>query len=142
MSRVLTIGTFDLLHVGHLELFQACRRLADIGPVFVGVNTDEFVQRFKPAPIIPTAERYQLVKAASGATLVLHNSTAGRRMIEMTRPEIIVIGDDWLPAERYYRQIDVDEDFLTYHGIRVEFVPRTTGQSTSRIKERVILSAQ
>lgn len=142
MDRVLTIGTFDLLHVGHLELFKACRRLANGGPVFVGVNVDEFVQQFKQAPIIPTGERYQLVKAASGANLVLHNSSPGRRLIEMVRPSIIAIGDDWLPAERYYKQIDVDEAFLAHHGIQVEFIPRTTGQSTSHIKERVLLSAQ
>jgi glycerol-3-phosphate cytidylyltransferase len=142
MNKVLTIGTFDLLHVGHLELFKACRRLADRGPFLVGVNVDEFVQQFKQAPIIPTSERYQLVKAASGANLVLHNFSAGRALIEQARPDIIAIGDDWLPAERYYKQIDVDEAFLAHHGIRVEFVPRTTGQSTSRIKERVLRSAQ
>jgi cytidyltransferase-like protein len=142
VKRVLTIGTFDLLHVGHLELFDQCRRLADGGPVVVGVNTDEFVAKFKANPIIPVQERYKLVRALKGIDLVLHNMSAGRRLIEQVRPDLVVVGDDWLPAERYFKQIDVTHEWMLARHCAVAFVPRTTGQSTSRIKQTVLQSAQ
>jgi cytidyltransferase-like protein len=48
VATVLTIGTFDLLHVGHLELLAGCRELAGgSGSVVVAVNRDAFVERYK-----------------------------------------------------------------------------------------------
>ena len=59
---VYTVGTFDLLHVGHLALLEYCETLAD--KVAVGVASDEVVNSYKPnVPIIPLVQRQEMLKA-------------------------------------------------------------------------------
>ena len=45
--KTITIGTFDLLHVGHIELFKKCKELAGDSNFIIGLNTDEFIFKYK-----------------------------------------------------------------------------------------------
>jgi len=59
---VYTVGTFDLLHVGHLALLQHCKSLGNT--VAVGVASDEVVASYKPnVPVVPLEERMEMLKA-------------------------------------------------------------------------------
>ena len=59
---VYTVGTYDLLHVGHLALLEYCRTLGDV--VAVGVASDEVVNSYKPnVPAVPLEERMEMLKA-------------------------------------------------------------------------------
>ena len=59
---VYTVGTFDLLHVGHLALLEHCASLGDT--VAVGIASDEVVKLYKPnVPIIPLEQRIKMLQA-------------------------------------------------------------------------------
>ncbi len=59
---VYTVGTFDLLHVGHLALLEYCKSLGDT--FAVGVASDEVVNRYKPkVPVIPLNQRVEMLEA-------------------------------------------------------------------------------
>ncbi len=55
--NVITLGTFDLFHLGHLKLLKRCRDFAgEHGVVTVGLNTDEFITRYKGKPPVMSYE--------------------------------------------------------------------------------------
>jgi glycerol-3-phosphate cytidylyltransferase len=140
VNTVLTIGTFDMLHVGHLELFRACRRMAGTeGYVVVAVNSDEFVERFKGRkPIQSQKDRMTMLSAIRGIDLVTRNTGdefAGQVIAKYPRC-IVAVGDDW-QGKDYLGQLHITQDFLDQRGIRIEYVPRTTGESTTRIRASI-----
>ena len=60
--NTITIGTFDLLHVGHIELFKKCRELAGDSKFIIGLNTDEFIFKYKKnKPIMTYEERKEII---------------------------------------------------------------------------------
>jgi glycerol-3-phosphate cytidylyltransferase len=138
-QRVLTMGTFDMFHVGHLELLKACRDLAGyLGTVIVGVNTDEFVELFKgKRPIVPLADRAEIIYACRYVDDVFLNDGGDeqRRWIARFQPRVIAVGDDWKDRD-YLGQIGVTQAWLDKRGIEVVYVPRTTGVSSSALRER------
>ena len=67
---VYTVGTFDLLHVGHLALLEYCATLGDT--VAVGVASDEVVKLYKPnIPVIPLEQRIEMLQALRCVDIVL-----------------------------------------------------------------------
>ena len=140
MTVVLTIGTFDLLHKGHLELLRACCTMAGTdGQVVVAVNDDDFVARFKGhRPVQCMADRMEMVAAIRWADAVYRNSGAefADRVISQVRPDILAVGDDWASKD-YHAQLNVSRQWLDAHGVRIEYVPRTTGESTTAIRARL-----
>lgn len=137
---VYTGGTFDLFHVGHLELLAECRKLAGTGRVIVALNTDEFVEEFKGRrPTIPYEQRKAVLLACRDVDAVVRNvgGPDSRPSIEVCDPDIIAIGDDWLGRD-YLGQLGLTEDWLAEHGIApIVYVPRTTGQASSSIRSRL-----
>lgn len=137
---VLTLGTFDLLHVGHVELLEACRNMAGPGGrVVVGLNTDEFVARYKGRPTFqPYAQREELLRACRFVDLVVANLAGedSKPVIEMVRPDLLAIGDDWLDRD-YLGQLGVTAEWLLERRLAIEYVPRTRGVSTTGIRERL-----
>lgn len=134
IRTLLTIGTFDVPHVGHASFLRKCEVFAD--RVIVGVNTDEFVARYKgQPPLYRTTERLALI--AELGYPVVRNQSAGRELIEQIEPDVLAIGSDWARKD-YYAQIDVDQDFLDSRGIALVYIPYTAGISSSSIKDRVV----
>lgn len=140
MTVVLTIGTFDLLHRGHLELLRACRSMAgETGQVVVAVNDDDFVGRFKGhRPVQRMADRMEMVGAIRWVDAVYRNTGAefADRVIAQVRPDILAVGDDWATKD-YHAQLNVSQRWLDDHGVRIVYVPRTTGESTTAIRGRL-----
>ena len=92
---VYTVGTFDLLHVGHLALLEYCKTLGDV--VAVGVAADIVVNSYKPnVPVIPLDQRLEMLKALSCVDIVrpYHELeyVSGCRELDA---DIFVIGADW-----------------------------------------------
>jgi rfaE bifunctional protein nucleotidyltransferase chain/domain len=98
-SRVaLANGVFDLLHVGHVRYLEAARALADV--LVVAVNSDASTRRNKGPgrPIIPQAERAELVAALRCTDLVLvFDEPDVRHIIRTLRPDVHVKGTDYTP---------------------------------------------
>ncbi len=92
---VYTVGTFDLLHVGHLALLEYCKSLGDV--LAVGVASDRVVNSYKPnVPVIPLDQRMEMLKALRCVDIVRHYDeleyVSGCKAI---KADIFVIGEDW-----------------------------------------------
>jgi rfaE bifunctional protein nucleotidyltransferase chain/domain len=95
---VLANGCFDLLHVGHVRYLQAARALGDA--LVVGLNSDASVRRLKGAgrPVMPAAERAELVAAVSGVDLVVvFEEDSADALIARLRPDVHAKGTDYTP---------------------------------------------
>src|SRR5258705_12168125 len=93
---VFTNGVFDLLHRGHVEYLEEAAALAD--RLVVGLNDDASVRRLKgpERPIVPEAERQELVSALRCVDLaVLFGEDTPARIIEQVAPDVLVKGGDW-----------------------------------------------
>lgn len=131
---IYTVGTWDLLHVGHLALLQHCKTLGDT--VAVGVASDEVVASYKRhVPVVPLGQRMEMLKALRCVDIVrpyydLEYTSACKEL----DVDIFVIGEDWGNAPH---NLDV-ESFLKAKGksiIQVGYHPQT---SSTKIKERTI----
>ena len=131
---VYTVGTFDLLHVGHLALLEYCKTLGDT--LVVGVASDEVVASYKPnVPVIPLKQRMEMLKALRcvddvRAYLELEYVSACKEL----DVDIFVIGEDWGDKPH---NIAV-EKYLKSKGkkiIQVSYNPQT---SSTKIKQDVI----
>jgi rfaE bifunctional protein nucleotidyltransferase chain/domain len=127
---VFTNGVFDLLHVGHIDLLTAARALGD--HLIVALNSDASVRRLKgPArPVRSEAERAYVVAAleAVDAVTVFEQDTPLEAILAL-RPDVLVKGGD------YSLDTIVGRKEVESWGGRVQVVPLTPGQSTTRIIE-------
>lgn len=155
MSKVLTVGTFDLYHAGHVNFLYQCAIIAGIYTHFglfeanyrgddkhflvVGINTDEFVEKFKgKKPLYSYEQRTELINSNKHVNYTLKNDSANlKEMLERVKPNILIVGSDWATKD-YYAQIGVTQEWLDQKGITLCYVPYTQGVSTSQLKERII----
>lgn len=109
---VYTVGTFDLLHVGHLALLKHCKTLGNV--VAVGVASDEVVNSYKPnVPVIPLRQRIEMLEALDCVDIVRPyyelEYVSGCRELDV---DIFVVGEDWgrkpynLSVEAYLKNAD------------------------------------
>ena len=142
MNIVYTGGTFDLFHIGHVQLLAACRKIAGpSGQVIVAVNEDEFVEKFKGVrPTLSTEDRIKVVESCRYVDKVVPNigwqdSTV---TIDHVGPvDFVVIGDDWAPPKDYYAQMGFSKEWLNSNEITLVYVDRNTGMSSTTIRERL-----
>ena len=131
---VYTVGTFDLLHVGHLALLKYCRSLGST--LAVGVAADAVVKLYKPnVPVVPLEQRIEMLQALRCVDLVrpYHELeyVSGCKAVEA---DIFVIGEDW---GNNSHNLDVD-NYLKKAGktvFQVRYNPRT---SSTKIKQLVL----
>jgi D-beta-D-heptose 7-phosphate kinase/D-beta-D-heptose 1-phosphate adenosyltransferase len=129
---VFTNGVFDLLHRGHAEYLEEARALGD--RLVVGVNSDASVRRLKgpSRPIVGEQDRAALVRALACVDLVvLFDDDTPQRLIEVVKPDVLVKGADYAPAEI------VGREFVESRGGHVATIPLREGLSTSEIVKRI-----
>lgn len=139
MAKILTIGTFDLFHYGHLNLLREAYYEAGEGKVIVGLNTDDFIKRYKRnAPVMDYFERRAVLLGCKYVDEVVENmgDESCQAIIREVRPDKLVVGSDWMSRD-YLKQIGVTQDWLDSKDIRVIYVPYTTTISSTDIKERI-----
>lgn len=139
MNTVLTLGTFDLFHAGHVNLLARCWMLASKrGLVIVALNPDEFIEQYKGRPpVISYADRYRVVAACRYVDRVVRGSGADSRpVIEQVGPDIIAVGSDWQDRD-YHAQLGVTADWLSEQAISIEYLPYTEHISSSQIRGRM-----
>ena len=131
---VYTVGTFDLLHVGHLALLSYCKTLGDV--VAVGVASDEVVNLYKPhVPVIPLNQRMEMLEALQCVDIVrpYHQLEYVSGCKEL-KVDIFVIGGDW---GRKLPNLDV-EAYLKEKGKQITQVCYNPRTSSTKIKQTVI----
>lgn len=140
MTNVLSLGTFDILHRGHLKLFKKCREIAGKGYVIIGLNTDEFIEKYKgKKPVMSYDERHTMIGETGMVDLVLPNGQEkgdAKDIILKSDAKLIVIGSDWARKD-YVGQLGIDWDWLDEHGIGICYVNYTAGISTTDLKRRI-----
>lgn len=140
MARVMTLGTFDIPHLGHKAFLEKAASFADhrAGDEFIiGVNSDRFVKQFKgEAPLYNQYERKQFIESL-GYRKVEFNDGPGKALIERWRPRLLVVGSDWLERGGYLAQIGMTQATMRESDLTIIFVPYTPGISTSDIKRRM-----
>lgn len=131
--RVYVPGTFDCLHVGHLNLLDYA---ASLGEVWVGLNPDWFCEQYKRRPVYSLEDRMRIVESLRQVDEVIVNEGGfdSRPAILEAAPRYIVHGDDWTGRE-YMKQLNVDEGWLEHRGIEIVHPPYTKGVSTTQILE-------
>jgi glycerol-3-phosphate cytidylyltransferase len=125
MKRVITYGTFDLLHYGHINLLKRAKALGDY--LVVAISTDEFNWNEKQKKCYFTYEqRKALVEALRYVDLVIPEESWAQKKTDVREYHIdtFVIGDDWQGKF----------DFLKDEGCEVVYLPRTPEISTTQIK--------
>lgn len=137
---VYTGGTFDLFHWGHINFLKECRKLAGPeGKVWVALNTDEFVLRYKQQKTVFTLVERKLMLEASGLVdKVITNigDEDSKPAIEHVRPNIVAISSDWARRD-YYGQMRFTQDWLDERGIILAYIPHTKGISSTEIRYRL-----
>lgn len=126
MKRVITYGTFDLLHYGHINLLRRAKELGDY--LIVALSIDEFSWKEKGKKCYFSYEqRKALLESIRYVDLVIpeENWEQKIRDVHEYHVDIFVIGDDWKGKFDYLRE----------EGVEVIYLPRTPEISTTQIKE-------
>ncbi|MDI9504696.1 MAG: glycerol-3-phosphate cytidylyltransferase [Clostridiales bacterium] len=125
MKRIITYGTFDLLHYGHINLLRRARALGDY--LIVALSTDEFNWNMKHKKCwFSYDERKLLLEAIRYVDLVIQETCWEQKITDVEKYQVdtFVIGDDW--AGKF--------DFLK-EKCQVVYLPRTPEISSTKIKE-------
>ena len=124
MKRVITYGTFDLLHYGHINLLRRAKELGDY--LVVALSTDEFNWNEKQKKCyFPYEERKRMLEAIRYVDLVIPEENWAQKTTDVDKYDIdiFVMGDDW----------EGKFDFLKSQ-CEVVYLPRTPEISTTKIK--------
>ena len=125
MKKVITYGTFDLLHYGHINLLRRAKSLGDY--LIVGLSTDEFNNKEKNKECYFDFEnRKLLLDAVRYVDLVVPEENWEQKIsdIQKYNIDVFVIGDDWKGKFDYLKDL----------GVEVVYLSRTEEISTSKIK--------
>lgn len=131
---VYTVGTFDLLHVGHLALLNHCRSLGDV--VAVGVASDEVVNQYKPhVPVVPLGQRVEMLESLRCVDIVRpYHELEYVSGCEAVNADIFVTGEDW---GRQPHNLDV-ESYLAAAGKKIVQVRYSARTSSTKIKQTAV----
>jgi rfaE bifunctional protein nucleotidyltransferase chain/domain len=132
---VLTNGTFDVLHVGHVRYLEAARALGDV--LVVGLNSDASVRGYKGPgrPVVPQDERAEILAALRCVDYVtIFDEPTATHLVEALQPEFYVKGGDYTGAGG--KLLPEAEAVLSYGG-EVRIIPYVEGHSASELIERL-----
>lgn len=125
MKKVITYGTYDLLHYGHVRLLERAKALGDY--LIVGVTTDNFdLERGKMSTCNNVMERIEAVKATGLADQIVIEEYQGQKIDDIQKygVDIFAIGSDWEGKFDYLREY-----------CEVVYLPRTEGISSTQLRE-------
>lgn len=127
MKTVLTYGTYDLLHVGHINLLQRARALGD--KLVVGLSTDEFNEQKGKRSVFSFSERKQILESIRYVDAVIPESNWSQKAkdIQNHNVDIFVMGDDWEGKFDHLKDL-----------CEVVYLPRTAEISTTYLKNKLI----
>ena len=126
MKRVITYGTYDLLHYGHIELLRRAREMGDY--LIVALSTDEFNQIKNKKSYYDYEQRKMMLESIRYVDLVIPEEGWGQKEKDVDRfdVDVFVMGHDW----------EGEFDFLK-DKCEVIYLNRTKGISTTKIKQEL-----
>lgn len=125
MKRVLTYGTFDLLHEGHVNLLKRSKDLGDY--LIVAVSTDEFNAIKNKKSYFPYESRKKMVEAVRYVDLVIPENVWEQKVEDIQRYniDVVVMGADWEGSDKF--------EYLREY-CELVYLPRTEGISSTMIR--------
>ncbi len=125
MKRILTYGTFDLLHYGHIRILKRAKELGDY--LVVALSTDEFNATKGKKAYHSYETRKKMLEAIRYVDLVIPENNWEQKIqdIKDYKIDVCVMGDDWAGSDKF--------DYLKEY-CEVKFLERTPGVSTTQIK--------
>ena len=122
-KTIITYGTFDLFHVGHLRLLQRAKSMGE--RLIVGVSTDEFNALKGKKTIIPFEQRAEIVKSIRYVDLVIPEKSWAQKEdnIKKYQVDVLLMGEDWKGKFDYLKKF-----------CEVVYLPRTRDVSSSQLK--------
>ena len=124
MKRIMTYGTFDLLHYGHINILKRSKSLGDY--LIVGLSSDEFNELKGKKSVMSYEERKEMLESIRYVDKVIKESSWEQKVDDIIKYniDVFVIGDDW----------EGKFDFLKEY-CEVVYLPRTKSISTTLLKE-------
>lgn len=126
MKKVLTYGTFDLLHYGHIRLLKRAKELGDY--LIVAVSTDEFNEVKGKKSYYDYETRKSMVEAIKYIDLIIPEKNWEQKVDDIKKygVDIVVMGSDWKDSDKF--------EYLKEY-CEVIYLDRTDGISSTKIKE-------
>ncbi|PFR92336.1 glycerol-3-phosphate cytidylyltransferase [Priestia megaterium] len=126
MKKIITYGTFDLLHYGHVNILERAKELGDY--LVVGLSTDEFNNLKNKSSFFPYEHRKRILESIKFVDEVIGEQNWEQKIKDILKHDIdtFVMGDDWKG------KFDYLSDYC-----KVVYLPRTQGISSTLIKEHL-----
>jgi glycerol-3-phosphate cytidylyltransferase len=127
MTIVITFGTYDLFHIGHLNIIKRCKTHCDI--LIVGISTDNLnFNKKQKYPVYNQYDRLNILNNIKGVDQVFFEESLEkkREYILKYKADILIMGDDWKGKFDEYNDI-----------CKVIYLPRTPNISSTSIKEYI-----
>ena len=126
MKKVITYGTFDLFHVGHLNILKRAKALGDY--LILALSTDEFNAGKGKKAYHNYETRKKMLEAIRYVDLVIPEENWEQKISDVQKydVDIVVMGSDWAGSDKF----DYLKDYC-----EVVYLPRTEGVSTTQIKQ-------
>ena len=124
---VITFGTFDVFHVGHLRILKRAKELGDY--LIVGVSTDQLnFSKKNKYPVYSQEERREIIESISSVDEVFyeHSLEEKRKYLGEYKADILVMGEDWKGIFDEFSDI-----------CQVVYLPRTPSISTTEVIEKI-----
>lgn len=128
-----TQGTYDMFHIGHLNLIKHAKEKCDY--LIVGVNTDELVKTYKnKSAIVPLEERMEIISSIKYVDKVVACDTLDKKeAYKNNKFNILFVGDDWKGNERWAKT----EKEMAEIGVKLEFLPYTKNTNSTLLREKL-----
>ncbi|QLW58611.1 pantoate--beta-alanine ligase [Citrobacter sp. RHBSTW-00667] len=127
MRKVITFGTFDVLHIGHVNILKRAKKLGDY--LIVGVSSDALnFSKKQRYPVYPESERLEIIRSLSCVDEVFIEDSLELKgeYIKKFKADVLVMGDDWLGRFDEYNDL-----------CKVSYLPRTSGVSTTELISQI-----
>ncbi|MDY2893059.1 MAG: adenylyltransferase/cytidyltransferase family protein [Candidatus Faecisoma sp.] len=128
MRKVLTYGTYDLLHYGHMNILKAAKSHGDY--LIVGLSSDEFNELKNKTSVMSYDERKEFLENIKYVDMVIKEDNWEQKIddVKTYHVDVVVMGSDWAGSDRFEYLNDYCE---------VVYLDRTEGISTTKIKQEL-----
>ena len=129
-----TAGTYDMFHVGHLNIIKRAKENCDF--LIVAVSTDELVKEYKnKLPVVPFEERKAIVESIKYVDKVVTQETMNKmNAFEKYKFNAMFVGDDWKGTEKWN---NLEKEFASV-GVDIIYFPYTKGTSSTILREKLL----
>lgn len=129
-----TAGTFDMFHIGHLNLIKNAKSRCDY--LIVGVNSDKLVQEYKgKKAVVPLEERMEILRALRFVDEVMPIDSLDKKISwDQKHYDLLFIGDDWKGSPRWEKTV---KEMRSYN-VETIFLPYTKGTTSTMLREKLI----